>query len=95
MAKLLIQLHSVAFRCISCRLRGVGTLILRLDSSLRWNDGDRGQDARFPPSLERRMLFGRTTYVNNVASGGAMAQWAVVVGCGGRRGALGRRRSAA
>ena len=43
-------------------------------------DGYKGRDARFLPSQERRGYFAATTHVNNVATGGAMAQWAVVVG---------------
>ncbi len=48
--KLLILFRFVPFRSISCRPNPHPCL----DSSLRWNDGTGGRDARFPSSRERR-----------------------------------------
>ena len=128
-AKLLIQLHSVAFRCIPYRRREAGghphpSLLPSRDPCVTVPGGRssshpparyaRGghphtpgsgasplctppfEGLREPPPMGyarspqgRRGLpafagttvrFARTTYANNVAIGGAMAQWAVVVG---------------
>ena len=70
--KLLIWLHIVAFpipRTLTLRplSEGEGTC----------------RDARFPPSRGTTGWFAETTYVTNVATGEAVAQWAVVVGSGG------------
>ena len=81
MVKLLIRFHLVPFRPIACRLRR-GNPHARLDSSLRWNDGDRGPGCEVPAFAGTTGYFAQTTHVDNVRVGAAMGQWAVVVGLG-------------
>ena len=77
--KTLIQLHLVAFGCISCPLNPHPRLLPEGEGTCR------GRGCEVPAFAGTTGLFVETTYTDNVATGGAAAQWAVVVfvvGCG-------------